>query len=78
MLFLPFWRLRLLGSMGFWSLMKIFFRGYAGVTDFSKYSVVEGAAPRRIMPAVMPDLTVAEQADGGRRTDSMKLRASKL
>jgi hypothetical protein len=55
-----------------------FLRGYKGITDFSKYSVVPGAAPRRIMPAVLPDLTVAEQADEGRRTDSTKLRASKL
>jgi len=63
---------------GLLELDEDFFRGYAGVTDFSKYSVVKGAAPRGIMPAVMPDLTVAEQADEGRRTDSMKLRASKL
>lgn len=55
-----------------------FLRDYKGVTDFSKYSVVPGAVPRRIMPAVLPDLTVVEQADEGRRTDSTKLRASKL
>ena len=55
-----------------------FLRDYAGVSDFSKYSVVQGAVPRRIMPAKFPDLTVAEQADEGRRTDSTKLRASKL
>jgi hypothetical protein len=53
-----------------------FLRIYTGVKDFSKYSVVEGATPRRIMPAQFPDLTVAEQADEGRRTDSTKLRAS--
>jgi hypothetical protein len=34
--------------------------------------------PRRIMPAKFPDLTVAEQADEGRRADSTKLRATKL
>lgn len=55
-----------------------FLRSYKGVTDFSKYSVVPGAVPRRIMPAAFPDLTVAEQADEGRRTDSTKLRASKI
>jgi NAD(P)-dependent dehydrogenase (short-subunit alcohol dehydrogenase family) len=55
-----------------------FLRVYTGVKDFSKYSVVEGATPRRIMPAQFPDLTVAEQADEGRRADSTKLRASKL
>jgi len=55
-----------------------FLRSYKGVTDFSKYSVVPGAVPRRIMPAAFPDLTVAEQADEGRRTDSTKLRGSKM
>jgi len=48
-----------------------------GVTDFSKYSVVPGSSPRRIMPAEFPDLTVAEQDDEGRRMDSTKLRAVK-
>lgn len=38
--------------------------------DFSKYSVVPGSSPRRIMPAVLPDLTVAEQDDEGVRMDS--------
>lgn len=44
-----------------------------GVTDFSKYAVVPGSTPRRIMPAEFPDLTVAEQDDEGRRMDSAKL-----
>lgn len=47
-----------------------FLRNHEGVTDFSKYSVVPGAIPRRIMPKVLPDLTVAEQDDEGRRYDS--------
>ncbi|RDW78434.1 putative hydroxysteroid dehydrogenase-like protein 2 [Coleophoma crateriformis] len=55
-----------------------FLREHEGITDFSKYSLVEGAVPRRIMPAEFPDLTVAEQADEGRRTDSTKMRKSKL
>jgi hypothetical protein len=42
----------------------------AGVTDFSKYSVVKGATPRRIMPAELPPLTVAEQDDEGKRYNS--------
>jgi NAD(P)-dependent dehydrogenase (short-subunit alcohol dehydrogenase family) len=46
-----------------------------GVSDFSKYSVVQGATPRRIMPAEFPDLTVKEQDDEGRRADSTKMRA---
>lgn len=41
-----------------------------GVTDFSKYNVIPGASPRRIMPARLPDLTVAEQDDEGQRVDS--------
>ncbi|KAI2785324.1 short chain dehydrogenase family protein [Daldinia loculata] len=40
------------------------------ITDFSKYAVVPGSEPRRIMPAVLPDLTVAEQDDEGKRMDS--------
>lgn len=45
-----------------------------GVTDFSKYSVVPGSTPRRIMPAEFPTLDVAEQDDEGRRVDSVVLR----
>jgi hypothetical protein len=55
-----------------------FLRRHAGVTGFSKYSVVPGTNPRRIMPAELPDLTVKEQADEGKRYDSAKDRASKL
>jgi len=54
-----------------------FMRREMGVTDFSKYAVVPGATPRRIMPAEFPDLTVAEQDDEGRRTDSTKIRAAR-
>jgi hypothetical protein len=43
-----------------------------GVTDFSKYDLVPGSTPRRIMPAEFPDLSVAEQADEGHRMDSSK------
>ncbi|KAF2486657.1 short chain dehydrogenase [Neohortaea acidophila] len=49
-----------------------------GQTDFSQYDLVKGATVRRIMPAKLPDLNVAEQDDEGRRVDSTKLRASKL
>lgn len=63
---------------GLLELDEDFLRKYAGVEDFSRYSVVPGAVPRRIMPANFPDLTVAEQDDEGRRTDSVKLRASKI
>lgn len=45
-----------------------------GVSDFSRYSVVPGASPRRIMPSKFPVLEVAEQDDEGRRVDSTKLR----
>ncbi|SPQ25951.1 1d915cc2-9f51-46d7-8162-40b7797944fe [Thermothielavioides terrestris] len=50
-----------------------FLRKQAGVTDFSKYAVVPGSSPRRIMPAELPDLTVKEQDDEGMRIDSSKL-----
>lgn len=47
-----------------------------GVSDFSRYSVVPGASPRRIMPYKFPVLEVAEQDDEGRRVDSTKLLKS--
>jgi len=49
-----------------------------GVKDFSTYSVVPGATPRRIMPAKFPTLAVAEQDDEGRRVDSTQLTKAKL
>lgn len=55
-----------------------FLRKYCGVTDFSKYSIVPGATPRRIMPAEFPVLEVAEQDDEGTRVDSTELRKAKL
>jgi hypothetical protein len=55
-----------------------FLRRHAGVTNFDKYSVVPGSSPRRIMPAQLPDLTVAEQDDEGNRMDSVRLRESKM
>ena len=45
-----------------------------GVTDFSKYSLIPGASPRRIMPAKFPVLEVEEQDDEGRRVDSVVIR----
>ncbi|KAK4158013.1 hypothetical protein C8A00DRAFT_29086 [Chaetomidium leptoderma] len=58
---------------GLLELDEDFLRKHAGVTDFSKYAVIPGTAPRRIMPAELPDLTVKEQDDEGMRTDSSKL-----
>jgi len=49
---------------------------HEGISDFSKYSLVEGAQPRRIMPANFPDLAVVEQDDEGRRVESTRLRIS--
>ncbi|KAL1311120.1 hypothetical protein AAFC00_001324 [Neodothiora populina] len=51
-----------------------YLRRCCGVEDFSHYSLVPGTSPRRIMPAVLPDLTVTEQLDEGRRMDSTKIR----
>jgi hypothetical protein len=50
-----------------------FLRKHDGITDFSKYAVIPGTSPRRIMPAELPDLTVKEQNDEGMRADSSKL-----
>ncbi|KAL6924561.1 hypothetical protein FSST1_001835 [Fusarium sambucinum] len=52
-----------------------FLREHAGVKDFSKYNVVPGTAPRRIMPTSLPDLTVVEQADEGKKYDSTKAKS---
>ncbi|RKL12915.1 hypothetical protein BFJ70_g16048 [Fusarium oxysporum] len=54
-----------------------FLRG-KGINDFSKYSVIPGSNPRRIMPVQLPDLTVAEEDDEGLQIDSIKLRESRL
>jgi len=43
-----------------------------GVTNFTKYSVVPGAKPRRIMPKEFPSLRVEEEDDEGRRVDSLE------
>lgn len=52
-----------------------FLREHESVQDFSKYSLIPCATPRRIMPAVLPDLRVAEQDDEGTRMDSTALRS---
>ena len=44
-----------------------------GVTDFSKYSIIPGSSPRRMLPAEFPVLEVAEQDDEGTRVDSTQL-----
>ena len=55
-----------------------FLREHEGIRDFSKYALVPGTEPRRIMPAKLPDLRVAEQDDEGVRVDSVKIRQGKL
>ncbi|KAK5126653.1 hypothetical protein LTR85_009587 [Meristemomyces frigidus] len=55
-----------------------FLRDHEGVNNFSKYALVPGSTPRRIMPDELPDLSVKEQADEGARMDSTLLRATKL
>lgn len=63
---------------GLLELDEDFLRNYYGVSNFSKYSVIPGASPRRIMPNELPTLTVAEQDDEGTRLDSTALRQTKL
>jgi hypothetical protein len=55
-----------------------FLRDHEGMTDFSSYALVPGSVPRRIMPASLPDLRVAEEDDEGDRFDSSKAHAAKL
>ncbi|KAI8626867.1 NAD(P)-binding protein [Xylariaceae sp. FL1651] len=52
-----------------------YLRSDVGVVDFSKYSVVPGASPRRIMPMQLPDLAVKEQNDEGKRMNSAEGKA---
>ena len=54
-----------------------YLREHDDVTDFSKYALVPGTEPPRIMPLKMPDLTVEEQDDEGERRDSTVLRAER-
>lgn len=63
---------------GLLDLDEDFLRTHLGIEDFSKYSVVEGATPRRIMPVRFPDLRVDEHEDEGQRVDSVEIRKGKL
>lgn len=63
---------------GLLDLDEDFLRKYLGMEDFSKYSVVEGSSPRRIMPRPFPDLRVEEHDDEGKRVESAELRKGKL
>ena len=49
-----------------------------GISDFSKYALVEGAIPRRIMPLEFPSLLVAEQDEEGKRMDSIVFTKAKI
>lgn len=55
-----------------------FLKEHCGINDFSKYSVVAGSVPRRIMPERFPSLLVDEQEDEGQRIDSAITPTSKL
>lgn len=63
---------------GLLDLDEDFLRKYLGMEDFSKYSVVEGSSPRRIMPRRFPDLRVEEHDDEGKRVESAELPKGKL
>ncbi|KAL2009959.1 hypothetical protein VTN00DRAFT_5766 [Thermoascus crustaceus] len=63
---------------GLLDLDEDFLRNRCGVTDFSKYSVVPGSMPRRIMPTQFPVLEVAEQDDEGQKMDSTKLLKARM
>ncbi|KAK6842373.1 short chain dehydrogenase family protein [Apiospora arundinis] len=57
---------------GLLALDEDFLRSDLGgrMADFSRYALVPGATPRRIMPKRLPDLTVEEQDDEGTRINS--------
>ncbi|KAK8020545.1 hypothetical protein PG990_005683 [Apiospora arundinis] len=57
---------------GLLALDEDFLRSDLGgrMSDFSRYALVPGAKPRRIMPKRLPDLTVEEQDDEGTRINS--------
>ncbi len=59
---------------GLLELDEDFLRDHCGVTDFSKYSIVEGSSPRRIIPLRLPSLLVDDQDDEGKRVYSTKLK----
>ena len=63
---------------GLLDLDEDFLRQHCGITDFSKYSLVPGANPRRIMPKQFSTLEVEEQNDQGKRVDSTQIRKAKL
>lgn len=63
---------------GLLDLDEDFLRRYCGVSDFSKYSLIEGSDPRRVMPIRFPTLSVEEQDDQGKRVNSLELRKAKL
>ena len=63
---------------GLLDLDEDFLRRYCGVSDFSRYSLVGGSEPRRIMPKHFPALSVEEQNDEGKLVDSTELSKSKL
>lgn len=47
-----------------------FLRRVYGTKSFEQYALIPGSLPRRIMPSILPDLSVLEQDDQGRRMDS--------
>ncbi|PYH49400.1 short chain dehydrogenase family protein [Aspergillus saccharolyticus JOP 1030-1] len=61
---------------GMLALDEDFLRDYCGVTDFTKYSLVPGTHPRRMMPKKLPVLEVEEQDDEGTRMDSAAARGT--
>ena len=63
---------------GLLDLDEDFLRRHCEVSDFSRYSLIKGSDPRRIMPKCFPTLYVEEQDDKGKLVDSTELRRAKL
>ncbi|KAK4693035.1 citronellol/citronellal dehydrogenase, partial [Lecanoromycetidae sp. Uapishka_2] len=63
---------------GLLDLDEDFLRRHSGITEYSHYSCVDGASPRRIMPRTFPTLLVDEQTDEGKKVDKTVLMNPKV
>jgi hypothetical protein len=59
--------------IGLWAADEDYLRGYAGATDFLKYSAVPGSSLRKSCLLRRPARRIADQDDEERRTYSTKL-----
>lgn len=63
---------------GMLELDEDFLRNACGISDFSRYSFIEGTVPAQIMPQQFASLLVDKSHDEGQRVDSKDFILSKL